>query len=197
MKKLLLVAALSVATTSVFAQAKNFEGFNAGVNLSSVGASTKTTLDGESIGFGGQSVVPSVEVGYNFVADEKFVIGLSGTYDLSKTDSGMLTDGIKLEGKNRYSVNIKPGYVVTPTVLVYGIVGYNKMEGSVTTLPEKTNFNGIGYGVGAQVMLDKNLYFKVEAQKVSFSSKTTTFNGDAVTYKPEATSATIGIGYKF
>lgn len=198
MKKKLLVLLLSSLATGVMAQSKNFEGPTAALSLSSIGASTKIDISGSDlVGVGGQTVVPSLELGYNYAVDNKILLGLSATYDFTKINSGEITSAYKLEGQNHFSINIKPSYAVTDSALIYAIIGYNRMKGSVTNLPESTNFTGIGYGVGALLNIDKNLYLQVEAQRVDFGSQTNTIGGTAVTYKPSASIAKIGVGYRF
>ncbi len=195
MKKKLLALALLVGSTGVFAQAKNFEGFTAGINVSSVGANTKATVDGETINFGSQSFVPSVELGYNYAIDDKFVLGLTGTYDFTKTDAGQLGNSYTLQMENHYSINLKPGYVVSPNAMIYATVGYNSGTGKITNVDGTKSFNGIGYGFGATLLLDKNIFMKIEAQRIDYNTQAAW--GDIVNLKPSATVGTIGIGYKF
>lgn len=196
MKKNLLAATLlSVAATGAFAQAKNFEGFTVGVNVSTVGASTNATVDGETIGFGSQSFVPSGEIGYNYAATENIVLGLTATYDFTKTNAGQLGNSYTLEMKDRYSVNFKPGYAVTKEAMVYALVGYNSGTGQITNVSGTKNFTGIGYGFGTSVLLDKNIFVKAEVQRIDFGSVAAW--GDIVSIKPSATVGTLGLGYKF
>lgn len=194
MKKNLLVAALfSVAATGALAQANPFNGFSAGVDVSSVGASTAITGEG-SANLGQQSVVPTIEAGYTYGVTKEIALGLTATYDLADTKAGSVTN-FNIKGKNHYSINFKPGYVVGNTTMIYAIIGYNGMKGTVNDngMSASQNFNGIGAGVGVQVLLDKNIYVKAEAQQITYSS----FTDAGVTIKPSATVGTIGLGYKF
>ncbi len=205
MKKIIAVSALitsALFSTSVFAQAKNFEGFTAGVNISSVGASTKINGADDFGGFnlGEQSVVPSLEIGYNAAIGNKFVLGVTATYDLAESKSGQVTDFFQLKAENHYSINLKPGFAVTDSTLIYATVGYNQMTGKVTgnsITTNNTNFSGIGYGIGSMILLDKNIFVKLEVQQIDYSSKSNTIDGTSVSYKPSATVGTIGFGYKF
>lgn len=201
MKKKLLALALLAASTGVFAQAKNFEGFTAGVNVSSVGGTTTmSTIDsGASSDMGQQTFVPSVELGYNFAATNEIVLGLTATYDFVDSKLGQANDGagdeFNIKGQNRYSVNFKPGYVLTPSTMVYAIVGYNSMSGKLSSGSESISktLNGIGYGLGLSVMATKNVFVKAEVQQVNFNSQ----SGDNVSAKANLTVGTIGVGYKF
>jgi opacity protein-like surface antigen len=195
MKKKLLVAALfSVSATGAMAQANPFEGFNAGVSVSSVGSSTTLTLYGDSLNLEQQSMVPTLDVGYTYGVTKEFALGISATYDLADTKTGSVA-GLNFKGKNHYSVNLKPGYVVGSSTMVYAILGYNSVKGQASFEGDSasTNFNGIGAGVGIAVLIDKNIYLKAEAQQITYNSKK---DGD-LTYKLSSTVGTIGIGYKF
>jgi hypothetical protein len=57
MKKKLLAVCLAVATSSVFAQASNFEGFSAGLSIGAVGVDTKVSSnDGYGFNLGKSNV---------------------------------------------------------------------------------------------------------------------------------------------
>lgn len=196
-KKLLVVALFSLSTTCVMAQNNSqtnpFEGPSIGVSVSSVGGSTDLS-GSRSSNMGQQSVVPTVEAGYAFGATKEIALGLTGTYDLADTKGG--SDGsANLVGKKHYSINFKPGYVLGTSNMIYMLVGYNRMSGTLNNngYSGSSNLNGIGYGIGIETLLDKNVYLKVEGQQVQYSSSTVS----GVTFKPSTTIATIGIGYKF
>jgi opacity protein-like surface antigen len=201
MKKKLLAVALLAASTGAMAQANNFEGFTAGVNVSSVGG-TSTVNDGVggTIDFGQQSLVPGVELGYNFAASSNIILGLTATYDFANSKLGQASDDdlgqVSLKGQNRMSINFKPGYVVAPNTMIYATVGYNSMstKASFNAESESKTLNGIGYGLGLSMMVDKNVFVKAEIQQVNFNSWNI---GDGASIKPNLTVGTIGIGYKF
>ena len=196
MKKNLLVAALlSVAATGAMAQAKSFEGFSVGVNGSVVGNTTQLTSSGVPLNVGDSNFIPAAEVGYTHAITDKFTLGISGTYDLIEANAGKISSTLQMKGKNHYSVNLKPGYAVSKETLVYALVGYNSLEGSITNVSGTTTFTGIGYGVGAQVMFTNNIFGKVEVQQVQYDSKGTF--GGALNVKPVSNIGTIGVGYKF
>jgi opacity protein-like surface antigen len=197
-KKLLVASLLSVAATGAFAQASNFEGFTAGINVSSVGGTTTTTFEGLKIDGGQQSVVPGVELGYNFAASKEIVLGLTATYDFSDSKLGQIgVDGTSLnvKGQNRMSINFKPGYVITPSTMVYATVGYNSMSTRAALGGESASktLSGVGYGLGIAVMATKNIFVKAEVQQVNFG----TWNDSGISVQPNLTVGTIGVGYKF
>jgi opacity protein-like surface antigen len=199
MKKRLLALALLAGSTGVFAQANPFEGFSAGVNVSSVGASTELSGDGGgSLNFGQQSIVPSLEVGYMFGISKEFALGLTATYDLADTKAGS-ADGFNIKGKNHYSINLKPGYVIGNSTMAYVLLGYNATKGTISSDGQSasSNFSGFGAGFGVQTLIDKNIYLKAEFQQITYSSKTFTDGVGSFNAKPSATVGTIGVGYKF
>lgn len=196
--KLLVASMMTVAATGAFAQASNFEGFTAGINVSSVGGTTTTTFDGLKIDGGQQSVVPGVELGYNFAASKEIVLGLTATYDFSDSKLGQIgVDGTSLnvKGQNRMSINFKPGYVITPSTMVYATVGYNSMSTRAALGGESSSktLSGVGYGLGIAVMATKNVFVKAEVQQVNFG----TWNDSGISVQPNLTVGTIGVGYKF
>lgn len=207
MKKIIATSGILVAIAfsgSAFAQAKNFEGFTVGVNVSSVGASAKvngTDENGAAVSetAGQQSFVPGIELGYNFAATDSVILGFTATYDFTKTKFFDVSDADGFDstyGQNRYSVNFKPGYVIAPNVMLYATVGYNSitLKSSGSGAPDiSKRLNGIGYGAGISVMLNKNVFAKAEVQQVSYNSLS---SGDD-TAKSSTTIGTIGIGYKF
>lgn len=193
-KKLLVASLLSVAATGAFAQANAFDGFSAGLKVSSVGASTTLSAPGASTNLGQQSVVPTVELGYTYGVSKEIALGLTATYDLADTKSGT-ADSLNFKGTEHYSINFKPGYVFNNTTMVYAILGYNSMTGKVSDAgySASTNFNGFGAGLGIQALVTKNVYIQAEAQQITYSGVTKS----GVTFTPSATVGTVGLGYKF
>lgn len=196
-KKLLVAALFSISATAAMAQnnaqTNPFEGPSIGVSVSSVGGSTD--LSGtRSANMGQQSVVPTIDAGYAFGLTKEVALGLTATYDLADTKGGSDANA-NLVGKKHYSINFKPGYVLGTSNMIFALVGYNRMSGTLNNngYTGTSNLNGIGYGIGIETLLDKNIYLKVEGQQVKYSSSTVS----SVTFKPSTTIATIGLGYKF
>ncbi|MBU3555094.1 outer membrane protein [Polynucleobacter sp. UB-Piko-W3] len=193
-KKLLVASLLALAGTGAMAQSNAFEGFSAGVKVSSVGTSTTISDNAGSVNLGQQSIVPTVELGYAYGVSKEIVLGLTATYDLTETKAGSVNN-VNLKGENHYSINFKPGYVFNNTTQVYAIVGYNSMTGKISNGGAKatSTYNGFGGGAGIQALISKNIYVQAEVQQLTYDSKT--FSG--VTVKPSATVGTLGLGYKF
>lgn len=197
MKKSMLLIALmasgSIAMAQENSQENPFEGASIGVSVSSVGGSTDIS-GSRSANMGQQSVVPTADLGYTFGISKEIALGLTGTYDLADTKGG--SDGsANLVGKKHYSINLKPGYVLGSSTMLYALVGYNRMQGTFNENGSTgySNLNGIGYGIGLQALLDKHFYIKLEGQQVKYTSASV----GGITYKPSTTIATLGVGYKF
>lgn len=202
MIKTLVISTFVVTTafsSGVFGQAKNFEGLTGGANISSIGGSSDFTAGTTKLDLGQQSFVPSIELGYNFASSNDIVLGLTATYDFADSKLGEDSDSISslnIKGQNRYSINLKPGYMLTQSTMGYATVGYNAMSVKVigdSGVSASKNYSGIGYGLGLAVMLNSNVFLKAEVQQVNFGSQT--ISGMAI--KPTLTIGTIGIGYKF
>ena len=197
--KLLVASMMTVVATGAFAQAKNFEGFTAGVNVSSVGGTSTLSTSAGTIDFGQQSVVPGVELGYNYAATQSVVLGLTATYDFVDSKLGQAGNedvgSLNFKAQNRMSVNFKPGFVVTPSTLLYATVGYNSMsaKAALNGESESKTLSGIGYGLGVAVMVDKNVFVKAEVQQVNYGK----WNDSGLSIQPNLTVGTIGVGYKF
>ena len=195
--KLLVTTALSIMASGAIAQSNppmnSFEGPSAGVSVSSVGGSTDISGT-QSANMGQQSIVPTLDVGYAYGISKQISLGLTGTYDLADTKGGS-SGTANLVGKKHWSINFKPGYVVGSSTMVYALVGYNRMEGTLNNNGSTgaSNLNGIGYGLGIETLLEKNVYVRLEGQQVKYTSSTLS----GLTYKPSTTLATLGLGYKF
>jgi long-subunit fatty acid transport protein len=194
MKKLLLVAALSVATTSVFAQAKNFEGFFVEGGLAIGSSSFKNSEVDNTSGstftsndeYGSKSFTKGrVSLGYMKAVDNNFLVGVSvssllgSTTLFNGTNSDGETDTAKL--KNSYQIALVPAYAVSDKFAVRGKVSYNKAKfesnalyddgGTLVPTSSSAKFNGIGLGVGAQYFFTKNLYGAIDIERITMSSK--------------------------
>lgn len=197
-KKLLLVAALSVATTSVFAQTAKFEGASVFGNFSQMTTSTKLTDGADTLdGLGKSATAVSLGGDYGIKLGNKSVALLGVTYNITKPE--MLTfnadgDSFEFKQKNAYSIYVAPGYAVTDKALVYGKLSYNKTKVESTgDITGTQSFSGVGYGVGTRIFIDKNLFVNLEWQQINYGSERAL---DA-NWKPTATIGSIGIGYKF
>lgn len=195
--KIAAVAMAACLATAANAQS-NFTGWSLGGNLNFMTSTTELGDGSDNIKFGDTAQTVSLQAAYGIDLGSKFVLGIGGTYNLSKADAGgfsLAGDNLSYKFKNLYTLYVEPGYVAGTNTLLYGKLAYAGVKGEETfngsTFSE--NFSGVGYGAGARQMLDKNLYVQVEFLQVDFSSK----NVQGASYKPSATTANVGIGWKF
>ncbi len=196
-KALLAIVAVS-ASSFALAQNKNFTGFSAGVNvnLTNVTADHSGALVGATAVKNSNAVSnASLQGQYGFGISDKFVVGLgvTGMSDLTAETGG--TARTKL--KNVYSINIEPGYVVSPATLIYAKVAYVGATAEVTApgISGGTgNLSGTGIGFGSRSMLTSKLYLQAEYVYASFDRKNIITGVDV---KVDTGTLSIGVGYNF
>jgi opacity protein-like surface antigen len=201
MKKIffaLSIASSLFVTGQAVAGTENFEGASVGIDMNLNSATNKFVSGATSISFGESSVGGTLKAAYGLKVADKTVISLGGTYSLSDLKAGTVISGgttTSIKGKNLWAIYLEPGLTVTDSTLVYVKAGYASMKGEVSqnAVSVSTDFNGYMYGAGIRTMIDKNLYFQVEALQLSLNSK----NFSGVTVEPSGTAANIGLGYKF
>jgi len=196
-KKLAAVAVATILSASAHAQS-SFAGWSVGGNLNFMTSSTEISGGGNNIKFGDASQTLSVQGAYSFDMGNKFVLSVGGTYSLSDADAGSaaITGATyKLKMKNMYTIYVEPGYAANPNSLLYGKLAMANVKGeeTINNVSGSENFSGFGFGAGFRHMLDKNLYVQVEFMQVNFDSKSVAGGN----YKPSATTANFGFGYKF
>jgi hypothetical protein len=191
--KIIAMSLVALTAANVSAAENPFNGFFVGLNLSSVGAITELS-GATSAELGQQSIVPSIEASYAYGLSDKISLGVTGTYDLSNTQGGSSTNN-SFKGKNHYSINFKPGYIVSPNTMLYALIGYHSVDGNLKAagITSSQGFNGIGAGFGLQTLVSKDIYIKAEAQHIMYSGE----NSGLTEFKPSKTTATLGIGFKY
>ena len=220
----LLVTCLT--TTSLFAQAKNFQGFSLALGASAT--SGKSELEGKlysfeqtSASFDKSNIIPSVDLSYAIQSTDKFFISLGISRDFKKTNLGQQyfeqsEDNTTLENKlkSHYAMYVQPSYLISNTSAIFGKISYNKAKiesaatgefDTVTTEVQSKSTHGYGYGLGIKTLINSNFYIQVEAERVNYKSKS--FDPDSsnspggsqadYTLKPSTNSGKISVGYKF
>lgn len=196
MKKLLIAGAVlaTVAIPQAYAQTKNFEGFNAGINANYAKTRATARFGDQSTKTDDTSTNGSVQGSYGVPINDKFVLGVGANVGLGDLDAGSF-NGVSVKAKDMYSVYLEPGYRVNETMLVYGKVSYQRMKGELAGAGTSAsdNFDGYGLGVGVRSMINDKFYVQAELTEVDYSSKTVS----GIDIKPKQTLGTIGVGYKF
>jgi outer membrane immunogenic protein len=192
MKRLLVIAsAAALIAPAAFAQTTGFEGFSAGANLEL----SRSTADTGTASDTGNSNALGLQAQYTFGLGNNFVMGVGGSVGTAKrnfSDAGSAV-GLATYSKNNMSLDFTPGYMVTPTTMVYG-----KVSAVTGTLQDDTQatsntINGVGYGIGVRSMIDKNIYWQAGYDSVKYNDVT----DGAVTVAPKGALYSVGIGYKF
>lgn len=229
MKKLLIASALVTifGSSSVFAQAKNFEGFNVqastGYQHNKIGMSTVNIKD-----FGSPATSQSAQdtkkgnmalnlgLGYTFAISEKFTLGgivewnplnmKTGSGSMLKSD-GTIDTGTDYNGrlKNQFSIAIVPGYAFSESTLGYVKLGWTRAKARVAFNKNPTvfeaNTNGLLIGLGAKHLLTKNIYGFAEANYARYSSKGASgsdqFGTADTNLKPTSYNFLVGLGARF
>lgn len=203
MKKILIAAAVTVATLGApqaFAQAKNFEGFSVGMNINSTSSDTDVANAGGSVKTTGQtSANGAFQAQYNLALGSSFVLGLGGTYEFGDIDLGSSGSVFSGKRKEASSVYIAPGFAISDSWLIYGKVASisAKFESTGAAIfTGKTDATGMGYGVGFQKLLGRNIYLQAEYMQNKYNDQTivTSLTTQA---KEEARTLSFGVGYKF
>jgi hypothetical protein len=164
-----------------FAQAANQVGFSLSLNGNMSAASTELTTGGVGSKFTNNSQNAGVQGAYAMALGPNALLGLGASYSVSDLTYGSFTAGgvaAELKGRDMYALYVEPGYVISPAALVYGKLAYLGMKGEVTSAGVATSevYDGVGYGIGFRVLLDKNFFVQIEAMQNDFNRKNTHFS---------------------
>ena len=196
MKKALVLAAIvAAAAPQAFAQAKNFEGFSLGANLTSARTTTDLTPTGVATTSDSANTIGlDLQAQYSMALGSNFVLGLGASLGTIKNKAGTI-GATEFTTKDRYSLDFVPGYVLSPSMLLYGKLGILNATGVSTTAgaDTTTSLTGSSYGVGVRGLIDKNLYYQVGYDMNQYNEKDVT--GGKI--KPTASVFSFGVGYKF
>lgn len=143
--------------------------------------------------------------GLYLAGDVRYMVG-DGADDSFPGDTA-----VTLLEKEAFSINSKVGFLPTPDIAVYGILGYgmSEFEGglSVTTSgvtvssTQSEDHDGLRYGIGASHSIAENLIISLDAviQDLSSERYTYTIGGDdfAFDVDGETTTIDLSIAYRF
>lgn len=178
----------------------------------------------------------TAEVGYAWALPNRFFLGIeafgnytntaTSTTSSSSTTIEESTDTADTYGQLKmdwiYGIRALPGYQVTPSTTVYGIIGYARAhadlntaaesvtsEGVVQNLPTTTesfNFNGLQLGLGSMIDVTEHVAIRGDIIYTDYQDKTSnTLDTDSRggTYSsstqlsPSTLEANVGVVYKF
>jgi hypothetical protein len=159
-----------------------------------------------------------VGLGYTFLADPKFTVGLGVDYSTLSSTTNNITSTVygtnytyAYKVSNRYNFVVTPGYVISKDQLVYAKAGYSmeSIQGKPSNGGNSTNTASVGgyiVGLGYKQMIADGFYGFAEGNYMSYSkpnlSSSFTSGGLGYTYNPNAGTPSaynflVGLGYKF
>jgi outer membrane immunogenic protein len=166
----------------------------------------------EGLGGGGFSATGTAGVDYRL---SQFVVGAFANYDWSDHEISVSAsnDGQKgsvdLLGLDRsWTIGGRAGYLVSEDVLVYGLIGYTRLEfndvkvsfdgdGGTLGMPA---FSGITIGGGFEKLLTGNLSLRLEYRYVDLGTETlyqdSDFEAAKITMDPSLHIARAGLSYR-
>jgi opacity protein-like surface antigen len=191
--RIFAAAAACLVTPFAFSQTSNFEGFSilGGVN---VAASTF-----EVIAKNGPSPQAAASTSSNFLAQGEYTfsvgsqitLGLGATIGIGDLVFGTIPDNPEFKLKETYSAYIAPGYLLNESTLVYAKLA--SISGSIYNIKGSESLSGMGYGVGARFLSNKNMYYQIEFIQNQYKDK----EDSSKTYKTKGSVVSFGVGYKF
>lgn len=186
-----IVAAVGMLSAmQAFAQAKNFEGLSLGANLE-VDHGSMTATDGSSDS--AHSTRLGLQARYDWALDNQFLLGLGASVGTGHRSAGAYLSGSEAYTKNRYSIDLMPGYAINNQLMVYGKVSALSATALSDDGVSTASVHGTGYGIGVRGLIDRNTYWQAGLDAHRFND--VTFNTNTVTFKDNVFS--VGVGYKF
>ena len=206
-KQVALIALLTTSTiTPTFSQSTNF----AGPSISIYGSNNKSSMTASTLDLEEDNYTEKTEktklaygfdAAYTFAIQKDIFLALGASYQINDTSFGSFTDPddfiSSYETTRAYSLYISPMFALNNNTAVF-------LKGSLNTINIAETYDGdtttdieiknkFGYGFGIQHMINKNVFAKLEYEKINFKSETV----NDVKYDPETQAFKIGIGYKF
>lgn len=180
-KYLLATVALALSMGMAHAGESKFDGLYGGVQGSySRGDNTDIDIDG----FGGGAFG-----GYGKTFGNWYVGG-ELSVDYNKVDGK--DSGIDAEKKLSYGAAARAGYLFTPKVLGYGVLGWEqaKFEFSNGTDSLSKKINGVRVGLGVETFVKENITLRTEVNYIDWQGKNDLGDGGEV-------RANVGLAYHF
>lgn len=166
---LILAAAFAVLPTAAFAQdsapqevaapSADFDGVRVEAR---VGYETPTVSEDGDVYKIDSAVSYGGEAGFDIAAGDNVVVGPYAVYEFSSVK--LCDGGFCLEENGNLGAGVRLGYAATPTVLLYGKLGYASIsfKASAFGLSDSESKGGVQGALGVDVNLNKNVYAGVE-----------------------------------
>jgi outer membrane immunogenic protein len=143
--------------------------------------------------------VVGVQGGYNLQLGSA-VVGIEADYSWANMDGSTAVPGVSITASvdTTWSVRGRLGWLITPSVMLYGTAGYGGLDAEVRAvvsglaLTGTTRLNGLVFGGGAELLLTRSLMLRAEA--LHYAVDGNSFGGAD---NGGATQLRLGISYKF
>lgn len=201
-----LFVCTSVMTTFgvALADSKNFTGPAIYGELNHSATTVELKSDDVTLsGVGKQSISGALGASYGFALSSTSVLLLGGTYDLSNAKFLEISgggDSVTGKIKQRWSLFVAPGFVVSPQTLLYGKLSYASGKATlgasgagIDLESSSERFRGVGYGAGIRTQINRNLFAGVEVTRVNYNDK----GFDGVDVGTGTTTGSVQLGYRF
>jgi opacity protein-like surface antigen len=217
----LLASALFLSVSLSFAE-NLFTGFSVYTGIGAEKSSGHTDNFRDSITGNPQPVIKEISfetkpimnfgMSYTFPVYEKFLLGFGAELNPFRVETGknkLFYNGSyffseKDIPKKRFSLFISPSYQITDDSLLYGKIGYTRVNVEVTNdyiyPPENLTMNGMIFGVGIKKFIYNKIYAYGEVNYLDYedqnhklaANKLSTFDNYLT-----STNGLIGVGYQF
>jgi predicted porin len=184
MKKMAILLWM-LLSPAAFAQSQNFEGFGLSIDYSLNSITDKSTPGDSATS---RSGVPSITADAYRAINDQWLIGVYGSYDLGTTD----TSGADPDAHHPIEAGGKVGYAFTEKLMAYVKLGYSWSKYSSPGYYQW--INGPSYGIGAEYLLTKNLFTRVEVSQQNYK---TVYWSDGSSDKVNIKSYGISLGWRF
>jgi outer membrane immunogenic protein len=138
---------------------------------------------------------------------DKVVVGVWGDYtwhgsEFSITSPFAPADIARISVDDQWAIGGRAGYLVTPDVLAYGLVGYTQVSTSSLAVPvfatsfAVPDFSGVIVGGGAEIALGSGWSLDARYTYTSLDSETIDLGGLGLRLDPSIHTARVGIAYR-
>lgn len=159
-------------------------------------------------GLGGEGILGTVQLGYDYQLSQRMVIGAFADYDFS----GIATEfrigneyesfSTDLELDHMWTIGARFGLLATPDTLVYALIGYTQGEYTADDFDFNVDVQGWTVGGGIETRLTENWSLKGEYRYTQFDEETLLsyegeYSGFSLTAEPSVHTARAVLSYRF
>jgi len=184
MKKLVFLLCVLTAPIA-YGQSQNFEGFGVAIDYSLNSITDKSDPGGSATSNSG---IPSITIDAYKAVNDRWLLGLYGTYDLATTD----TTGSDPDAQHPIEAGGKVAYAFTENILGYVKLGYSWSKFSSPGYYQW--MNGPSYGIGAEYLITKHVFTRVEVSQQNYK---TVYWNDGSSDKVNINSYGVSLGWRF